>query len=285
MFITQDFVSGLIKPRNEYSHKGDYGRVAVVAGSESYPGAAALCTRAAARTGAGLITLCSIDKVCDTVAAKNSETTYVRLESKDGAISAQSAAKILSVDPTAFVIGCGLSKTPGSVSVVKNIISAARRPILLDADGLNSIASDKDVLLCKKSELVITPHPGEMSRLTGKSVAEIEQNREAVAAEFAKAYDCVTVLKGHETIVAAPSGEICTNTTGNAGMARGGSGDILAGMIGAFLAQGMQAYNAAACGVYLHGLAGDIAAEQYTQYAMLPDDLLNSIPQAFAALF
>ncbi len=284
MFITQDFVSGCIKPRDEYSNKGDYGKVAAVAGSGCYPGAAALCTRAAARAGAGLVTLCSTAAVCGTVAWKNSETTYVPLPQSDsGAVSAQSSRLILEVRPSAYVVGCGLTKTYDTVSVVKNIISSARCPIVLDADGLNAIADDKDVLLCKKSELIVTPHPGEMSRLIGKSIQDIAQNRERTAAEFAKAYGCVTVLKGHETVVAAPSGEIYINTTGNAGMARGGSGDILAGIIGALAAQGMTALQSAACGVYLHGLAGDIAARRHTQYAMLPDDIIDALPEAFSS--
>lgn len=284
MFITQDFVNDCIKPRDEYSNKGDYGKVAVVAGSGCYPGAAALCTRAAARAGAGLVTLCSIDSVCDTVACKNSETTYMRLpQSNGGAISAQSIKQLLEIRPSAYVVGCGLTKTSDTISVVKNMISASRCPIVLDADGLNAVADDRDVLLCKKSELIVTPHPGEMSRLTGKSIGEIAQSRERTASEFAKEYDCVTVLKGHETVVAAPSGEIYINTTGNAGMARGGSGDILAGIIGAFTAQGMTALQSAACGVYLHGLAGDIAAGRHTQFTMLPDDIIDALPKAFSS--
>lgn len=202
----------------------------------------------------------------------------------DGALPATAAPSILACRATAYALGCGLKKTPDTVSLTQRLIASAARPIVLDADGLNCIAEDKSVLLHKKSDIIITPHVGEMSRLTGIGVKEIALSRVQTARRFAEEYGVTVVLKGHETVIAAPGGETYVNTTGNAGMAKGGSGDILAGMIAGFSAQGFSPALAAACGVYLHGAAGDIAAERYSEWAMLPDDLSNCLPDAFKAV-
>lgn len=280
MLITENLIKGKLPPREITSHKGDFGKVSVVAGSTYYIGAATLSTTATLKVGAGLVTLCSTEKVCTTVATYNPTSTFLPLKDTDGVISKLTINKILDTTPDVFVVGCGLSKTTDTISLVKNIISGAKSPIVLDADGLNAIANDLDVLRCKKSDIVITPHLGEMSRLCKKTISEISDNRESVAKDFAKEHNVTVVLKGHNTIIATPKGDVFENTTGNAGMAKGGSGDILAGMIGGFVAQGLSITDATITAVYLHGLAGDFAKEEFTEYSMLPTDTLNMISEA-----
>ena len=168
-----------------------------------------------------------------------------------------------------------------TLKIVFSLIENSTTLLVLDADALNCVAKQPEILLRKKAPIIITPHPGEMSRLTGLATPLVNAERERVALDFAQKYGVVTVLKGAGTVIASPNGKVLVNPTGNSGMATGGSGDVLAGMTASILAQGASAFSSAAAAVYLHGLAGDIAAEKYGKISMLPTDLINCIPLAY----
>ena len=184
---------------------------------------------------------------------------------------------------TAVVIGCGLSVCKDTKRIVNSFIEYCEKPMLLDADALNCIADDPEILKKAKADIVITPHPGEFARLIKSTPAEVNADREKLAAVFAVKYGVTTVLKGAGTVIASPQGRVLVNHTGNSGMATGGSGDVLAGIAGALLAQGAKTFDAAAAAVYLHGLAGDIAAEKLGKISMLPSDIIECIPEALRA--
>ena len=182
---------------------------------------------------------------------------------------------------SATLVGCGLGVCDDTLKIVFSLIENSTTPLVLDADALNCVAKQPEILLKKKAPIIITPHPGEMSRLTGLATPLVNAERERVALDFAQKYGVVTVLKGAGTVIASPNGKVLVNPTGNSGMATGGSGDVLAGMTASILAQGASAFSSAAAAVYLHGLAGDIAAEKYGKISMLPTDLINCIPLAY----
>lgn len=275
-----------IKPRCEDSHKGDYGTLTVVAGSAYYRGAAQLSVRGALRCGAGIVCLAAIEEVIAAAAASIPECTYLPLpKGEDGiAISALSARTILRrcASSDALLVGCGMTACADTASLVDILLREAKCPIVLDADALNVLAADPSRLRSAAAVPIVTPHPGEMARLTGCTVAQIVADPVQSALSFASRYRCVTVLKGHRTVIASPDGRYTRNSTGNAGLARGGSGDILAGMIASFVAQGIDSYSAAVCGVYLHGLAADRSAARLSQTGMLPSDILTDLCAVFA---
>ena len=275
-----------LTPRAPESNKGSYGRLLLAAGSTVYRGAAVLAAEAAARTGAGIVTLASVEPVLAAAVVRVPECCLLPCPADgDGGIAAGAAWTLREKANagTALALGPGLGDTPGTRRLVEVLVRQARVPVLLDADGLNAAARMEALPrpACG-APLVITPHPGEMARLTGRSIGEIQAAREQTAAAYARANGCVVVLKGHRTLIAAPDGTMYENTTGNAGMARGGSGDVLTGMIGALLAQGLPAPEAAACGVWLHGAAGDGAAARLGQTGMLPHDLFAELGRLFA---
>lgn len=288
--ITQEYVWSCIPKRDPESHKGSFGSVVAVAGSSRYRGAAALAVEGALRVGAGLVTLAGVEPVLQGVQARTPECCFLPCKADArGHIAAAESARILRKTRKcrALLIGPGLGDTLNTCSLVRQTVSGAHCAAVLDADGLNAAA-----LLLASGEalprpdgnapLVVTPHPGEMSRLTGRTVAEIEAGREDAAARFAQQNRCVTVLKGHRTLIAAPDGTLWRNTTGNAGLARGGSGDVLAGMIAGLLACGLAPADAAACAVWLHGAAADKAAQRRGEYGMLPQDLFAELGGLFA---
>lgn len=279
--ITPSLIRATLKPRKPDSHKGTYGRLLCVAGSTRFRGAAALCTEAALRGGAGIVCLASVEPVLAAASSSLKEPVLLPLkQNEDGGISSFDLAPLKEElgKATAVLAGCGLSNTEDTQKLIQFLLKNADCPLILDADGLNVLPGCIDIIRTAKRSCIITPHVGEMSRLCGKTVAQIKQDPVLCAAGFAKEYGCTVVLKDADTVVAAPDGRIFFNTTGNAGMAKGGSGDILAGLIGSFLAQGTEAALAAACAVYLHGAAGDLAAEHRSQYAMLPSDLIGELP-------
>jgi NAD(P)H-hydrate epimerase len=263
--------------RAENSHKGSYGKLLVVAGSGRYRGAAALAVSAALRCGAGLVTLASVRPVIDAASAKLYECVYAELPNNDkDIILAERSIPLLREglgDATAALFGCGVGLGQEAEKLLKFLVREARCPLVIDADGINALAANINILEEASAPVILTPHPGEMARLTGKTVAEIEQGRAECALTFAQEHDAHVVLKGPETVIASPQGMFLVNRTGNAGLAKAGSGDVLAGMIAAFAAQGLTPMAAAAAGVNLHGLAADEAAAELSQYAMLPSDL------------
>ena len=291
--ITPEFVWSHISPRARDSHKGSFGAVLVVAGSACYRGAASLAVEGALRTGAGIVTLASVEPVLAAVSARLPECCLCPCAAgAEGGISPSSFPNITRQKATTLLLGPGLGYTAQSAAraaetreLVEKLLPGFGGNAVLDADGLNAAAS---LLNAGKAfphpagELIVTPHPGEMSRLTGLSSAAIAVDREGTARRFAQEWNAVVVLKGAGTVVAAPDGRCCVNATGNPGLSRGGSGDALAGMTAALLACGLSAYEAAACAVYLHGAAADRAAALRGEYGMLPRDLFAQMGRMFA---
>jgi len=285
--LSQAGVAALLPPRNPEDHKGTYGHVLILAGSRGMTGAAKLTALAAARSGTGLVTLGVPHPVGDVVASGLLEIMTVLLPSTDSesiALDGMRRALRLAEERDAAVLGPGIGTHPNTRSFVQEFVSRCTVPLVLDADGINALGSATLALGEREAPTVVTPHPGEMARLTEASVAEIQANREDAALRFAKSFNTVVVLKGHRTVVAAPNGTVAVNPTGNHGMATGGTGDLLAGLLGGFLAQGCAPFDGACLAVYLHGLAGDLAAEAKTPRAMIAGDVLEAFPEAFRRL-
>jgi NAD(P)H-hydrate epimerase len=262
-------------------HKGDFGRVLVIGGSRGMSGAAVLAAQAAARTGAGLVTLGVPESIHDIAETKLTEVmTFPLPETEKGTLSRSSLDKILDHARRADVLalGPGLGTNNETAAVVKEILLRIEIPCVLDADGLNAMVGKTELFRVVKSDLVVTPHPGEMARLTGCSTGQIQNNRLNIATQKAVDWHSVVVLKGEGTTVAGPDGTLFINGTGNPGMASGGTGDVLTGVIAGLIAQGMQALYAAAAGVFLHGEAGDIAAREKGMAGLLASDLLENLP-------
>ena len=289
--ITAGSVWSRIPKRGRESNKGSFGAVLAVAGSACYRGAAALTVEGALRTGAGIVTLASVEPVMAAVAARLPECCLCPCEpGAEGGISPQSIPRILRQKATVLLIGLGYlaqssARAAETRTLVKKLLTGFSGSAVLDADGLNAAASlmnGGEELPRPAKELILTPHPGEMSRLTGLSVEAVQADREGIARRYAAQWNAVVVLKGARTVVAGPDGRVCINPTGNPGLARGGSGDVLAGMTSALLACGLPAYDAAACAVWLHGAAADRAAARRGEYGMLPQDIFPQLGRMFA---
>ena len=295
--ITKKLVCSLLPPRKKNAHKGEYGHVLIIAGSRGMAGAAALCAHGALRSGAGLVSVAvpeTIEKIV---------SCHIRPEAMvigcpvapSGTFASCAAQKLLKVMRdkriSAVVIGPGMGVNAETKKLVLTLLRSCPVPMVLDADALNLVGGTKKSgmgyasLKSTKAPVIVTPHPGEFARLTGKTTAAVQKNRSGAAREFAHQNNVVCVLKGHQTVVTDGTSTYI-NTTGNPGMATGGSGDVLAGMIGALLEQvkSKSALNAAAAGVYLHGCAGDRAALKKTQAGLLADDIAEQIPSSFRAL-
>lgn len=267
----QNKFSKILRKRKKDSHKGDYGRVLIVAGQSGMSGAAILASRGALRAGAGLTYLAVPQELVNLVNLATPEVITLAFE------------KIKTIKPTAVAIGPGLGTNHKAKELVCDLLTSyplLLTPFILDADALNIIAKNPKILKKTKAKVIITPHPGELARLTRKKIEYIQNNRPKVARDFAKEYTCIVVLKGHRTVVADPSGEIYLNPTGNPGMASAGVGDVLCGMIAALIGQGLSQFEAAALGVYLHGLAGDLAAREKGEASLIASDLVEKIPYA-----
>lgn len=277
----------ILPQRPADSNKGSFGKALCVCGSYGMAGAAMLAASAALHCGAGLVQLALPRSVYSCAASCLWEAVFLPLpETEEGRLASQSVPLLLDASRRASscLLGCGIGMDSATVNAVETLLRQIKIPTVLDADGINAVAAHKDILKTVQAPLVLTPHPGEMARLTGMTIAQVQASRPALAAEFAAQYGVVLVLKGHHTVIAAPDGRQWVNPTGNAGMARGGSGDLLAGMIAAFLAQGMDAANAAVLGVWLHGAAGDCCAKKRSQTAMLPHEMLEELPGLFLNL-
>lgn len=288
--LDESFVFASIRPREPDSHKGSYGHVLLAAGSRRYRGAANLAAEGALRAGAGIVTLAAVEPVIAAAAARLPECCLLPCpEGPDGGLGAAAADSLLAArqKATVLLMGPGMGNTPDTRALVRALAPGAACTVVLDADALNAAAA---MLAAGENlprpaagfELILTPHPGEMARLTGLAPAEIAADRPGVAARYAEMWGCTVVLKGHHTLIAAPDGRLWQNTTGNAGLARGGSGDVLAGMTAGLAACGLPAPEAAACAVWLHGAAADRCARRLGQYGMLPHDLLADLGAIFA---
>lgn len=286
MADVREFIAGFPK-RKPDSCKGDFGHVLVIAGSAGYTGAAYLASQGAILSGSGLVTLAIGRSLCEILASKLTEVMVKPFfETKDLSLGLLAEKDILAFSEkcSAVAIGPGISKNKETQKLVLNLISKLNKPLVIDADGLNAIAGHIDILKSAKAPIILTPHPGEMSRLVGKDKDEIQNNRKEVAMKFANEYNVVLVLKGHETLVANQTGELYVNRTGNPGMASGGTGDVLTGIIAAFIGQGIEPFMAASLAVYFHGLAGDLALKEKGVLSLIATDLLNKLPEVLKTL-
>lgn len=273
--------------RPDDSNKGTLGSLLCICGSYGMAGAAIMAGKAALRCGIGLLKIAvpkSIYPVCTTNIL---ESVYYPLEeTSNGVISSKNTGFLLEMceKSSAVLIGCGLSVCDDTKNLVQSVITNCEKPLVIDADALNCICNKPEILKNLKAPAIITPHPGEMARLLHSTPKAVNSSRENTAINFAKKFGVVTVLKGAGTIIASPDGEAYINHTGNSGMATGGSGDVLSGIIGSLLAQGAAPINAAAAGVFLHGTIGDLAAEKLGKISMLPTDMIDMIPTAYLKL-
>ncbi len=272
--ITRSYVNTLIQERKRDIHKGDCGKILIYAGSKGMAGAAILSARAALRTGAGLVRVSVPEELFPILQIGVPEATCISRE------------RLLEDLPqySAIVAGPGLGVDAKDGILIKKILRAAEKPVVLDADGLNLLREDLTFMKESRAKLVLTPHPGEAARLLDRKAAEINRDRLQAASELATLTGAVTVLKGAGTVVATPEGKTYINTTGNPGMATGGSGDVLSGVIAALAGQGLDTESAAFAGVFLHGLAGDMARDRMGEYGLIATDIADMVALAIKSI-
>ncbi|MBQ9461125.1 MAG: NAD(P)H-hydrate dehydratase [Clostridia bacterium] len=286
MLSTDEFVAAHPFPQKKASaHKGDNGTLLSVCGSYGMAGAAMMSAEAALRMGVGLLKLAVPESIYPIIASRLAEPVYKPLaQSKDGMIDIDEYGKLIDLMNSgcnAALIGCGIGRSTSISSLVALLVDGAVKPLVLDADGINAISSNINVLKRSAAPIVLTPHPGEMAKLLGTDISTVQSDRYHIARRFALDYGVTLVLKGANTLVAAPNGRVYVNLTGNNGMGKGGSGDVLAGMIASLLAQGMDTESAAVSAVYYHGLAGDRCAEKFSARSMLPTDMIAELKTIF----
>lgn len=268
-------IKSIYKPRNRFAHKGNFGHALLMAGSMGKMGAAVLAAQACLRSGVGLLS-CQVPKSGYTIIQSTVPEAMAIVDENENFLSGLPE----DMDRYAAIgIGPGIGTASTTAALLKSVLENFSKPMVIDADALNLLAENKNRWQFIPPNSILTPHPKEFDRLFGISANDFERIEKAK--EQAAALQCIIILKGHHSFIATPSGQCCFNSTGNAGMAKGGSGDVLTGILTALLAQGYEPAKAAVLGVYLHGLAGDIAAQSFSQEAMLPGDLIHSLPQAF----
>ncbi len=279
--VEADFVRAGLPRRKPDGHKGDFGKLLVVGGAVGYTGAPYLASAAAVRSGCGLVFLGVPESIWAVEAGRCISAMPFPLIEKQGMLSEKALQKIWEklAGCDVLALGPGLGRSPRTDWLVWDLLRETEQPVVLDADGINALAGHIDVLDARRGRVtILTPHDGEFARIGGDLS---HGDRVRAAREFAAAHGCVLVLKGHRSVTAGPEGNVLVNTTGNSGLAKGGSGDVLTGIIASLLAQGASPVQAAACGVWLHGRAGDLAAERLTAYGMAPEDVIASLPDAF----
>jgi hydroxyethylthiazole kinase-like uncharacterized protein yjeF len=283
--ITAREIAPLIGQRPLDANKGTFGHVLVIGGSVGKAGSVAMAGMAALRSGAGLSTVATPKSALATVAGFHPEVMTEPLDETDaGTISTRASERVdaLIKGMTALAVGPGISRNPETSEFVRSLVVKCKTPLVLDADGLNAFEGRAGELNGKGRCLVITPHPGEMARLTGSTVAAVQRDRINVARTFAREHELIVVLKGHRTLIAQPDGTVWVNTTGNPGMATGGTGDILTGMVAGLIAQNREhVVEAVIATVHLHGLAGDVARESMGEHSLVATDLVKALPEAF----
>ena len=273
--LNHEAVLHILPDRRPNAHKGDFGRILLLCGSRGYTGAAALAARGALRSGAGLVYLGVPESIYAIEAVKLDEPVVFPLPEEEGKLSEGAIPKVLErlSNMDAVLIGPGLGQSAGIYSVVKAVLERYCGPVVLDADGINVMAAHKDILRGRTAPTIVTPHPGEFARLGGKSGSRVD-----AAVDMARALGVIVVLKGQGTVI-TDGEKVYVNPTGNPGMAVGGSGDVLAGIVASFLGQGIAPLDAAACAAWAHGAAGDICAREIGQYGMLPGDMVEVLPR------
>jgi hydroxyethylthiazole kinase-like uncharacterized protein yjeF len=283
--LTRTGMRELVPPRVPESHKGDYGRVLIVAGSRGKTGAAHLAAVGALRSGAGLVTVATPVSCQAIVATMGPEYMTEALDEVDGGIDPKGVERVLEMARDVIALGPGLGQASATRRFITALVDRATMPLVIDADGLNAFTENPDRLAGREGrDVIITPHPGEMARLVGMSTDEVQASRLEIARNFAVAHHVYVVLKGHRTLIATPDERIFINPTGNPGMATGGTGDVLTGMIAAWLAQLLDAEAACKIAVYLHGMAGDLAEADEGEVAMTSADLAGHIGDAILEL-
>ena len=269
-------VMQLLPTRSVDAHKGSFGKILLLCGSRGYTGAAALAVMGALRSGAGLVYLAVPESIYAIEAVKLTEPVIYPVFDENGMYAPSSVEKILSIaqGKNAILIGSGMGQSEGTLAATKAVLENYPGPVVLDADGINVMKAHKDVLRGRPYPTILTPHPGEFQRFTGN----YSDDRIAIASELAMELGVIVLLKGHKTVIT--DGVSCyINPTGNPGMATGGSGDVLSGIIVSLLGQGLKPLEAAACGAWLHGAAGDICASEIGQYGMIPSDMIQVLPR------
>ena len=288
--LTKELVKSILPKRKADSHKGTYGNILNIAGSINYRGAAFLSSKSALKSGAGYVTLASVEEVISSVSILCPEVVFLPLKIKNGTLSYNDCKKITKILPDFKVIeiGCGLSAIDKNHVNIERFfkkiifeIYKNRKQVIIDADGINILAKDEHIKIPPKS--VLTPHPKELSRLLKYDVSQIQSERVKFAKMAAQKYSSVIVLKGHNTVITDGINSYI-NKTGNSSLSKAGSGDVLTGMISGFCAQGAESFNAAILGVYLHGLAGEIASKELSEYSVNASDLIDYIPKAIRSL-
>ena len=286
--LNTDIIHPLLQRRDRAAHKGDFGHCLIVAGSVGKTGAAALAANSAVRAGSGLVTLAVAESLHSILEIKTTEAMTVPLPDSGSGYLTSHAYPVIErqlAGKNAVALGPGLDRRPGTTALVRTLVESVTQPLVIDADGLNALAEDITILRRKKSGTVIlTPHPGEMARLLGTSIPDVEAIRISVAQEFARTYGIYLVLKGARTIVASPSGTAAINVSGNPGMATGGMGDVLTGILVSLLGQGYSPWDACRLGVFIHGYAADMVAADKGEIGICASDVQGKLPYAYTKL-
>lgn len=277
---TEESIKKFFPKRPRSSNKGTFGKLLNIAGCSKYTGAAVLSSKAALRSGAGLVCLASVPKVTGIAAAVIPECVFFELKGdKEGYLQLGSIEEIASKisEFSAVAFGCGMGNTEGTRKTAEFLLKNVKSTLIIDADGINAVSANINILKDKSGPLIMTPHPGEFARLTGTSVSWVQSHRLAAAGDFALKYDTVLLLKGADTVIAAPDGRVMVNTTGNSALAKAGCGDVLTGIIGALAAQGVEAFEAAVLGAYLHGAAADFLVKNQAAAAVLASEVADAL--------
>lgn len=281
--------SKLLPNREPFSHKGSFGRALLICGSKNMVGCCSLATEGALRSGIGLVTLAFPDCLYTALTSRLTENLFLPLSTnKDGCISSDSIKTLLIAckDCDVIMVGCGLGISESIKEIVKALVTQNEKPLIIDADALNCLSEFNDVLLNKKCEILLTPHPGEMARLCGLRVSDIEDNREEIIVDFCKTYKVNVLLKGHETLICNSADDnLYINKTGNTGLSKGGAGDLLSGVIaGLTPAMNGNLFNSAVLGAFVHGLSADLLKKEMSEYSILPSDCAKTLGKVFSLL-
>lgn len=281
--------SKLLPKREPFSHKGSFGRALLICGSKNMVGCCALATEGALRSGAGLVTLAFPECLYTALTSRLTENLFLPLSTnKEGLISSDSINIILSAckDSDVIMVGCGLGTGKSIKELVKALVTENTKPLIMDADALNCLSEFNDILLNKRCEILLTPHPGEMSRLCGLSVGDVEDNREEIVVDFCKTYNVNVLLKGHRTLICDSKAEkLYVNNTGNTGLSKGGAGDLLSGIV-AGLTPSMKGnlFESAILGAFVHGMSADILKKDFSEYSILPSDCAKVLGKVYSLL-
>uniref|UniRef100_A0A7V0Z6Q7 Bifunctional NAD(P)H-hydrate repair enzyme n=1 Tax=candidate division WOR-3 bacterium TaxID=2052148 RepID=A0A7V0Z6Q7_UNCW3 len=278
-----DDIYHILPWRDPSGNKGTFGQVLIIAGARGFSGAAAMASISCLRTGAGLVRLAAPEGIMDSLEAKLLEVVKVPLkQTEEETISAKAIDTILPLleKTDVVIIGPGLAINIETGKFVKNLLPEIKVPLVIDADALNIISEDVKILKKIRTDFILTPHPGELSRLTKLSIQKINEERIDIALNYAKEFGGILILKGAPTVIASPEGEVFVNPTGNSGLATAGSGDVLVGIIGGLLAQGLTTISSAIGGVFLHGLSADLYVKEHNEYSLIAGDLIDYIPKS-----